>query len=88
MKSFEIGFVPQGWKRGNNLRFVRPGIGPNATVGQVWQAIPVFPSDAAVSGDDIACVTFVADDLPRVNAWLKWWQDSKTPNEKAQRDGR
>ena len=80
MKAFEIGFVPQGWKRGNNLRFVRPGIGASATVGQVWQDIPVFPSSAAVAGDDIACVTFFADDLPRVNAWWTWWQDSKTPN--------
>ena len=82
MKAFEIGFVPQGWKRGNNLRFVRPGSGAKATVGQVWQDIPVFPSSvsAAIVADDIACVTFVGDDLPRVHAWWEWWQDSKTPN--------
>lgn len=73
-KAFDIGFVPQGWKRGNNLRFMSPG--PNA-LGQVWQDVPVFPSE--IHGDDVACVTFTTDDLQRVKAWWRWWQ-GMTPN--------
>lgn len=70
-KSFVIGFIPKGWKKGEGLRVV--GATPTA-MGIISQGRLPFSCEAkGICGDDIAYCHFVQDDTDKVNRWLKWW---------------
>ena len=68
---FEIGEVPNGWRRGDKLRVFpvikyRPGHRGaflHAELGSPGDPVP-----------EIGAVEFTADMLPKVNAWLDWWR--------------
>ena len=72
MSAFEIGFVPQGWIRGQLLNVVMPRHG--SPEGQVWRLPPAAWFTTGPVPNDIACVTFRAGDIPRLEAWLAWWR--------------
>jgi hypothetical protein len=69
MKSFDIGFVPHGWERGEELLF---NIGSQvAWVSQKYA--PLLKAGDEIDTTAVALVTYCKEDEPRVKAWLDWW---------------
>lgn len=68
--SFEPGFIPEGWKRGQPLRVMR--------------AIPAWPGfvtldHARLAASDrlpigsIGLIRFTSEESASIDAWLEWW---------------
>lgn len=71
--NFDIGEIPKGWKRGDELRVVQiPRHLPHGR-GAIMHAGP-YDMDGPVP--EIGAVTFTVDMADKVNAWLKWWRGS------------
>jgi hypothetical protein len=72
--TFEIGYVPEGWERGDRLRLVNADFsaGPVAAVSR--EALMVCDFDA-----DAQCLEFLIkfnyEERNRVSTWIKWWND-------------
>ena len=72
--AFDIGWVPKGWTRGEELDVSPAARMPNGDhrVGYVAQAeLPPYPGLRAASGAVI--VRFTAESTKDVQAWLAWW---------------
>ncbi len=71
MAAFDIGYIPEGWKRGDELRLIKPP----AHLKHGRYALQHFemgsPDDPP---PEIGALTFLEEDKPRVQAWLEWWQ--------------
>lgn len=67
------GFVPQGWERGDPLRFVNADFsaGPMAAVSRDWMAFGDF-NDALSPEFEIR---FHYCERLTVDAWVKWWNE-------------
>lgn len=81
MKAFEIGYVPQGWEKGQKLRITKAREGDKhnreleGVVEQFYDFETVFPplGTELISLNDIAQVRFSYRNAEEVSAWLKWW---------------
>jgi hypothetical protein len=67
---FEIGFVPNGWTRGEPLQIAngRFASGPWAALSQAM----VCDYDSPLSPDAFY-ITFHQDDEQKVARWIEWW---------------
>jgi hypothetical protein len=69
--SFEQGWIPSGWKRGEPVQIQNPP--PNG-----YGVLSTFPKFIGVDGEvpvDLVMVKFHESEIPEVNAWLRWWRD-------------
>jgi hypothetical protein len=67
MTNFDIGWIPAGWERGDDLQIVAAPPGGNGLIGRILH----FPL-----GDlphDECTYRFHYNEGDRVDAWLKWW---------------
>lgn len=69
--NFEIGEIPKGWKRGEDLRIKNA---PRNGRGSISQSIMFLPPGEIPN--DLILITFHEDDIPKVNEWLKWWGEN------------
>lgn len=72
MRAFDIGWIPEGWTKGEPLR-VRNLVGP-AVVALIDQDLKFDYGDPTVLNLTIATVPKGQED--RANEWLKWWRGS------------
>jgi hypothetical protein len=78
MDNFDIGFIPEGWKRGDGVRVIDTDNG-----GRVEHS----PNLAFTSAEELAhakdmnehteSVDFAVEDRFRVVNWLQWWNNGK-----------
>lgn len=76
MNTFDIGFVPEGWERGQEL-LIRNGW-PVGTISQDPSELSFVLGDEKVNERHVGYVTFNRQDaaeVARVNAWLAWWRE-------------
>jgi len=68
MESFEIGWAPEGWQRGNPLRTINNDFRDGCMAALYYKV-------QSLDGDipEIGAVQFHASEARRVNAWLEWW---------------
>lgn len=70
MQSFDIGWSPPGWVRGNPLGFINNGFHG----GDVAALYYKLAFGAEIPG--IGAVQFRSSETSKVNAWLKWWYEN------------
>lgn len=73
MKAFDIGWIPQGWEKGEVL-VVRRLAGPHVTA-TIMQAPKPYVASAAQM-NDTAIVTVQAGQESVAQAWTNWWKDT------------
>lgn len=77
MNQFDIGYVPEGWRRGDPLHVTAPPSCPGrVNYGTVTRKTTGYgPSQAAST----FAVHYAGteEEVKRVNAWLKWWRKAK-----------
>lgn len=71
---FEIGFVPNGWTRGEPLHIANGGFasGPWAAVSQVMD----YDYDSLI-GPEPFYIRFHEDNKQKVAKWIEWWRDGE-----------
>lgn len=69
MKPFDIGWVPEGWTKGDPLYFSKSV--PRGGRGFVSRVIVAL--DAGTIPCDECSYLFFHDQIPQVDAWFKWW---------------
>lgn len=77
MKEWEIGSLPQGWKRGEALKVLNCNYrqGPRAALARVDHRALGGAADEASDEYEIYACLFSRADLYRVEPWLLWYFD-------------
>lgn len=65
--SFDIGWAPDGWAKGNPIGFINGDFRGGSEAALYYKA--PFGSDIP----EIGAVRFHANETSKVDAWLKWW---------------
>lgn len=68
--SFEIGFVPTGWTRGQALRVLYP---QDALTGFVSLDRTKLPRTEKLPPDATGMIRFTPQEAATVKSWLEWW---------------
>lgn len=69
--SFEPGFIPQGWTRGQQLRVYA------ATAHELgYVSLDASDAPANANSEDVTLLKFSYADTDRVRQWLDWWQQT------------
>lgn len=71
MTNLVHGYVPDGWKRGDPLYFQA---GPKGGTHSVVRDLLLLGPRGMPPPNEVGCVLFWDDDVPRVQEWLKWWR--------------
>lgn len=69
--NFEIGEIPEGWERGEELRIRNA---PRNGYGSISQCMRFLPPGTVPN--NLIFITFHEDNIPKVNEWLKWWGEN------------
>lgn len=72
--SFETGFIPKGWVRGQMLRVHRLQDNGTGYIELETRGIP-FDPNKKFETDDVAVMAYSKWNVEKVNAWLKWWRE-------------
>lgn len=72
MKAFDIGWIPQGWTRGEPLK-VRNLAGPDVVAIIDQDRSVTYTTEGMV---EAIMVTVAAGQEDYANEWLKWWRGS------------
>lgn len=70
LKAFDIGWIPEGWKKGEELD-VHNLRGPYV-VAIIMQAPK--PYDPSIDVMELFMLNVGAGEMDRANAWLEWWR--------------
>lgn len=71
-QAFDVGFIPAGWEKGEELRVRKASQNTRGTVSQ--KNLPsLFDPKRVISCDDIAYCHFGYGEGDKVSEWLKWW---------------
>jgi hypothetical protein len=68
--TFEIGFVPRGWRRGLPLRVMRP---KDPWRGFVSLDHARLPHTEKLPADAEGLISFSSAEAESLDAWLDWW---------------
>jgi len=68
--TFEVGFVPNGWQRGQPLRVMRA---KGAWPGFVSLDHTRLAPDYKLSADAVGLITLSLEDSSKIDPWLDWW---------------
>lgn len=71
MKAFDIGWIPQGWTKGEEL-VVRNLAGPHVT--RTIMQSPKPYAQSTVVATDTAIVTVQAGQESVAQDWINWWK--------------
>jgi len=69
--SFEPGFIPQGWLRGQRLRVYAA-----TTHEQGYVSLDVSDAPTESNSNDVTLLRFRYAETEKVRQWLDWWQQS------------
>lgn len=74
MKPFELGWIPEGWTRGDPLVFSRAVQKGNR--GFVHRRAPPDFDEAPAPCDEVL-YTFAYEQIEQFNAWFAWWNNNE-----------
>lgn len=74
MKAFDVGWVPKGWTRGQELKLFQARPNWRGSLSQAFD-VDSMPPIGAIQGDDVAHVSFAREDGKAVDRWLDWWHE-------------
>jgi len=79
--AFEVGFVPQGWTRGQPLRVMRAKPSWPGFVSLDHTKLSLKDS---ISGDAVGVVRFTVEEAANLDAWLEWWSTPVTRHQRTE----
>jgi len=68
--TFEVGFVPEGWTRGQPVRVMKAKA---PWPGFVSLDHTKLSLQANIASDAVGLVTFTAEESVNLDSWLEWW---------------
>lgn len=72
--SFDIGFIPKGWTKGEKLRVVRPTETTTGFIAQNCREIGYSFDPTRDYSTDIAYMRFDLQEVSKADTWLDWWK--------------